>query len=99
MLPPALKRRDPRGGRGYVATLPTSGPLLILPPVMRHMYDFGEARCSAGLPWNPVIVRCPFDCDDLEEILNNEEEAVISARLRPWAEHMLRRVQAFEHVQ
>ena len=35
ILPPALRRRGPRGGRGYVATLPTSGPLLILPPALR----------------------------------------------------------------
>ena len=67
--------------------------------MMRQIYDFGEARRSLGLPWNPVIVRCPFDCDELEENLNNEEEAIISARPQPWAEHSLRRVRAFEHVQ
>ena len=26
----------PRGGRGYVATLPTCGPLLILPPALKR---------------------------------------------------------------
>ena len=52
-----------------------------------------------GLPWNPLILRCPFDCDEFEENLNNEEEAIISARPQPWAEHMLQRVRTFEHVQ
>ena len=32
ILPPVL---DPPGGRGYVATLPTSGPLLILPLALK----------------------------------------------------------------
>ena len=47
--------------------------------MMRQIYDFGEAQRSVGLPWNPAIVRCPFHCDEFEENLNNEEEAIISA--------------------
>ena len=33
---PALKRMGSSGGRGYVATLPTSGPLLILSPALKR---------------------------------------------------------------
>ena len=36
ILPPALTGGDPRGGKGYVATLLTSGPLLILPPALKR---------------------------------------------------------------
>ena len=39
-LPPQLLSKgmggDPPGGRGYVATRPTCGPLLILPPVLKQ---------------------------------------------------------------
>ena len=34
--PPPGSGGDPRGGRGYVATLPTCGPLLILPPALKR---------------------------------------------------------------
>ena len=67
--------------------------------LMRLIYHYGEARRCVGLLWTPVLVRCPFDCDEFEENLNNEEEAIIRARPQPWAEHMPRRVRAFEHVQ
>ena len=36
ILPPALKRWGPPGGRGYVATLPTCRPPLILPPALKR---------------------------------------------------------------
>ena len=36
ILPPALKRWGPPGGRGYVATLPTCGPPVILPPALKR---------------------------------------------------------------
>ena len=47
ILPPALKRRGPRGGRGYVATLPTSGQLLILPPALKRIgFPRRQGLCS-----------------------------------------------------
>ena len=36
MLAPALKRWGPPSGKGYVATLPACGPLLILPPAVKR---------------------------------------------------------------
>ena len=36
MCPPLRSGGAPRGGRGYVATLPTNGPLLILSPALKR---------------------------------------------------------------
>ena len=34
----------------------------------------GEARRCARLPWTHVVVRCPLDCVELEEHMDNEDE-------------------------
>ena len=36
IVPPFRSGREPRGGKGYVATLPTSGPLLSVPPASKR---------------------------------------------------------------
>ena len=36
MCPPLQSGGASRGGKGYVATLPTSGALLILPPALKR---------------------------------------------------------------
>ena len=63
ILPPALKRWGPPGGRGYVATLPTCGPPLILPPALKrwgsprrhglcthlaHLWATSDASCHSS---------------------------------------------------
>ena len=54
--------------------------------LMRLIADFGEARRCAGLPWTHVVVRCPFDCDEYEQHLDDEEEAIIQSRPQSWVE-------------
>ena len=56
----ALKGGDPRGGRGYVATLPTSGPLVILPSTLKGGDPLGGRCYVATLPTSgPLLILPP----------------------------------------
>ena len=53
ILPPALKRWAPPGGKSFVATGPTCGPHLILPPALKQ---WGPPRRQGLLCWGGGMI-------------------------------------------
>ena len=59
-VPRSEAEGNPFGGKGYVATLPTSGPLLILPPVVKRRGSLGGRGYVATLPTcGPLLILPP----------------------------------------
>ena len=68
--PPLSSGGDPPGGRGYVATRPTCGPPLILPPLLGHLRRQGLC-CQLAHLW------ATSDCASRSEAVETPQAAMV----------------------